>query len=329
MRLLFGILRILPWWGYMLLAGLLAMATAGVYDDYTRAQANADMARAAGVPPVIPLERYDPNRSPTPIGEARVSGVLRVDLGVNQTGDGTTARTYVILDSESGRGPLMALLMARSEAERGLEQLMADAGADGRVVVTGFHRTADRAAISGQMRLRGETRDIVLLAPYFGNREAELESKANTDWPFLLVFAGLTALAFLFGLYRFRRWRKRSAGRRVRQTRPKGPVSPWDGAERMATRPAKPASDYAVSAEGRVMEMGAIKRPSVATPAGPWGGKPSARPVPPASPETRAQTQPEPPAEVAAPVFKTPDEIILATFGRITRTGGGDKSGAD
>lgn len=348
MRFGFFFLRILPWWGYLALAGFLAWITLSIFDDLQATRANVDLARLAGPPPVTALDTYDDRRTPTPLGEARVSGILRVDLGVNRLGDSSTSRSYVVLDSESGRGPLMALVLSASDVEVGLRRLMADAGRDGRVEVAGFRRSTDNGEIAGQLQLKGEARDVVALEPYFGNRDAVLAEKAESDLPFVIGFAVLAGLALLTAGYKFRRWRRRVGARAginmtppaaAQPRAPKAPAQLRERTDRAPRPPREPRKAQVVTPDGQVMELDTATpaRPAKSGQPNPWAvGKPAAqgRPAMPEMPsgrrlmdeaarivpdmrETTPQTVTE--ATTGQPFrFKTPEEIIKASFGRVT-----------
>lgn len=277
--LIFSILRSLTWWAYLGLAALIGYWTYSGYENLVAQQAAAERAISSGLPPQLGVGRYAPDRVTNPMEEVHLRGIIRADLGVGQVGDGAGARPFIVLDDETGRGALVALVFASGGSDVALSEFVATSDATGRVTVTGFERSLNSAEVRGQLSVRGERREAYLVEPYLGDRAQALRDRASRDMPFIYVGAAVTLLLGLIAAWRFRRWRRRftlrrlapapikppRAGRSMRQTasrdRPSAAPSPWSppsaGASPVVAqaRPAAAAINTLVADEKTVAAM--------------------------------------------------------------------------
>lgn len=308
-RLIYTILFRLPWWGYALLAVVLGNITFGMWQSYETRTAEAEIAILQGPPAVTKVGEFNPRLRDVPFQEMRIAGFIRADLGVGRL-EGTVPKSYLVLDSVNRAGPLIAVLFVGSDDQAGLPDLVATANANGLVTASGFRRTLDRAGVSGQLRLQGVRREVLLMEAMVGDRTEVLREKGATDLPFLIFFAVLTAAAVLRALYGRNTSRKRKAPRFRKRTNLQAAVP----------KPAKTASN-------KPMPTG---RANTTTP---WGNvAPTATPAPTPAPFPKqgrpVTTTPPVPAEPAFKSvfpgggsgfrFKSADEIIRQSFGTLS-----------
>lgn len=301
--------RILPWWGYAIVAALLGSVAFEMYESYASDQRQLSRALEDGPPETIKVGQYNGGFLNIPLQERRLTGILRADLGVLRI-DGDVSKTFFVLDSANRQGPLVAVVFVGTDNQGLLADVIRNADSNGVLTASGFRRITDWADVRTELRRAGESRDVVLIEGFGDNRPAALEEKAGTDLPFAIGAAVLAAIAAIVAYVRFRNWRKRLAARAGRPQRP---------------APAKAAPTPARSAPVPQQPVAATVQPDGASP---WGGVKEAR----TSSAPRAATRPvEANAQVdeAAPPdfesvfpgsgsgfrFKSVEEIIRENFG--------------
>lgn len=302
-RLIFGILSILPWWAYLAASLFLGGTAFTVWQETEIRAADAEAEILGGPPTPLKVGDYFGYAQNSPFEEVRLAGVIRADLGVGQV-EGTVPKTYVVLDSADRDGPLVAVMFVGSDDQEGLNALISEANENGFVIAGGFARRLDWADVSGQLRVKGVRREVLLIEAMVNDRATELRDKAQKDLPVVFVMAGLAAAAALMAYLRFAKWRKRRGAYALRPT--PAPV------QASANPPALPAAQTG----------------------SPWGASapPPSPSRPPAPPKRREPDPAEEQAAVEAPAFesvfpgggsgfrfKTADEIIRETFGTVSR----------
>ncbi|WP_296421229.1 hypothetical protein, partial [Pseudooctadecabacter sp.] len=207
-RLALAVLSFLPWWVYALVALSLGNLALDQYARYQSRVMAAERAILAGPPPARTTTAVDTRLRADPFREMQVTGIIRADLGVGQI-EGTVPKSYIVLDAPERTGPVVAVMFVGSAKQAGLADLVATSNDTGRVTATGFRRTLDWSTVSGQLRLQGVRREVVLMEAIVGNRSAALRAKADSDLPFIYIIGGLAVMSALTALYRFSNWRKR------------------------------------------------------------------------------------------------------------------------
>lgn len=307
-HLIFSILFRMPWWAYAVIAVLLANATFGLWQTHERRTAEAEIAILEGPPATTKVGEYSPRLRDDPFQEMRVAGFIRADLGVGRL-EGTVPKSYLVLDNADRSGALIAVMFVGSDDQAGLPDLVATANENGLVTASGFRRTLDWSDVSGQLRLQGVRREVLLMEAMVGDRAEVLREKGATDQPFVIALGVLTAAAALMALYRRNSSRKRKASRFRTRT----------NLQTAVPKPAKTASPEPMSTE----------RTDASSP---WGGTtPSARPAPPPTPKRAQPVKDDPPPIPAEPPFesvfpgggsgfrfKSADEIIRQSFGTLS-----------
>ncbi|WP_375282335.1 hypothetical protein [Pseudooctadecabacter sp.] len=301
-RLAIAILSFLPWWAYALIAlglGNLALDQHASYQSRVRA---AERAILAGPPPARTTTAMDTRLRSDPFQEMQVTGNIRADLGLGQI-EGAVPKSYIVLDAPERTGPVVAVMFVGTAKQAGLPDLVAASNDVGRVTASGFRRTLDWSTVSGQLRLQGVRREVVLMEAIVGDRAAALRGKAQADLPFIYVIGGLAALSGFVAYLRYSKWRGRRAAKRPRAA---------------PTQVPQPAA--------------------AATPPGPASSPPRPAAVPQASPwatgtRTTSTTFADPPEDPESPLpefesvfpgggsgfrFKSADEIIRQSFGTVS-----------
>ena len=314
--LIISVLRSLTWWAYLGLAVLIGYWTYSGYEGLVAQQAAAERAILSGLPPQLAVGSYAPDRAANPLAEVHLRGIIRADLGIGQIGEPESGTPFIVLDDETGRGALVAVVFTGASRDAALSEFVATSDATGRVTVTGFERSLNRSDVRGQLLVRGEMREVYLVEPYLGEREQALLDRADRDLPLIYAGAAVTLMIGLTAAWRYRRWRNRVVRLRL------GP----------AADPIGPRADRS----WRQMETN--RNPSSSA-TSPWGAPAAA--TPPAVPQAR----PDPTAIVplvadektvaaminTAPAFKsvfpgggsafrfkTADEIIRERFGTLS-----------
>lgn len=294
-RLVMAILSVLPWWAYALIAlslGNLALDQHGQYKSRVMA---AEQAILEGPPAARTTTAMDTRLRSGPFQEMQVTGNIRADLGVGQI-EGTVPKSYIVLDAPERTGPVVAVMFVGRAKQDGLADLVAASNDLGRVTAQGFRRTLDWSTVSGQLRLKGVRREVVVMEAIVGDRATALRAKAEGDLPFIYVIGGLAALSGLVAYLRYSKWRGRRAAQRPRM------------APRPAPQPAAGATPPVAAATQQ---------------ASPWA----------TGTRTSSTTFADPPAASESPLpefesvfpgggsgfrFKTADEIIRQSFGTVS-----------
>lgn len=236
-RLILGFLRLLPWWGYAIIAVGLGSLVLGQYQTFQARLSAAEIAILEGPPEVRPVAAINRRLLQDPLQEMRVQGRIRADLGIGQL-EGSVTKSYIVLEGWDQTGPLLAVMFVGAQAQGALPDLVATSDGQGRVIASGFRRTLDWSEVSGQLRLKGIRREVLLMEAMIGDRATALRTRASRDLPFLYVISGLAVLSGLTAVFRFGTWRSRRA---MRSTRPhatpaqvapqpavaQAPTSPW------------------------------------------------------------------------------------------------------
>lgn len=302
LRFIFGLI---PWWIYALAAWGFGSLAVPFYHDYTRDQAELQLALVVGPPAAIPVSDFR-GRGVTPLDEVHLTGMIRADLGINEIDGDTTSRTFIVIGPRGGGAPLVALITPTAQSEAMLDELLSNTGPDASVTVQGLLTSSGRGPVLGALAARGETSDLYLVEPFVNGREAGLRGKAQGSMILLAVAAGFTVVTALVALFKLRAWLRRRSTRRAAR-RPAAPVqaqqqpspaatfdSPWGA----STPIAKPSS-----APAKPQTMPSKTRPRTA-----------AR-------EEEVQIPPEPAFKSVFPGggssfrFKSSDEIIRQSFG--------------
>ncbi|KAG1713701.1 Chloramphenicol acetyltransferase [Nymphon striatum] len=208
---------LIPWWAYAIFAITLAPTAVEFYEDYQSNEAIADQARTIGPPAVTDVSVFAPSRSAGSFGEVQLSGTLRADLGVLYVAFGETHYSYVVMDGGNS-GPLIALMDESTTAETMITRLVDRATSTGGVTVQGFLAPSRNGEVSRRLAMRGETRNVYVVEPYFGSRNAVLAGKVDDAKFSFYIAAGFVALFGLIAVWKYRNWRaRRSQKRNVRR----------------------------------------------------------------------------------------------------------------
>ena len=146
------IFRILPWWGYAIVAALLGSATFNLYDSYARDQRQLARALQLGPPDIVKVGQYNGGFLNVPLQERRLTGIWRADLGVMRI-SGDVPKTFFVLDSANGQGPLVAVMFVGSDNQGLSADVIRNADSNGILTASGFRRTADRSDVQSELRL--------------------------------------------------------------------------------------------------------------------------------------------------------------------------------
>jgi len=305
-RLAIAILSFLPWWAYALIALSLGNLALDQHAGYQSRVMAAERAILAGPPPARTTTAMDTRLRSDPFQEMQVIGNIRADLGVGQI-EGTVPKSYIVLDAPERTGPVVAVMFVGSAKQAGLADLVAGSNDLGRVTAQGFRRTLDWSTVSGQLRLQGVRREVVLMEAIVGNRATALRDEASGDLPFIYVLGGLAAVSGLVAYLRYSKWRGRRAAKRPRPT---------------PTQVPNPAPQSATAATPFV-PAASPSRPAAVPQASPWA----------TGTRTTSTTFADPPVDPESPLpefesvfpgggsgfrFKTADEIIRQSFGTVS-----------
>jgi len=316
-RLLFSLLWVLPWWMYAALSVTLASSVFGLWTNAQDQTAAAEIAIAQGPPRIQKVDDFDGRLRADRLADVRVAGLIRADLGIGRI-EGTVPKSYLVLDGAGQDGVVLAVLFVGSDDQAGLTDLIGTADASGLVIANGFRRVSDRAAIAGQLRLKGIDREVAVIEAIVGDRAAALRGKASTDFYFAYVIGALAVFFGFIAYIRKSRKRKRRAAERPRA------AAVQQTARAEAPKPAAPKAH---------------------TSRAPWGGPQKAPPnETQAAPEPSRHSERTPDLAPDAPVpiapfesvfpgggsgfrFKTADEIIRETFGKVSHLSDPDRNG--
>ncbi len=308
-RLLF---MFLPWWAFAFFAFTCGSLAIPFYDDYRAAQTEQFFALNEGPPAAVHVGEFQPNRHVGYFEEVHITGTILGNFGVLRLHGEGTDYDAVVLGGDA-RLPRAILMFDSLSSERKINELISAADANNSVTVQGFLTNARRTEAERELTRRGYSGVSVLtVEPYFENRAAVLNEKVTDAQLTFFIVAGLAALFAVIALWRFRRWRKRRAAKKLRRATQRG--------QPMPTPAAQPAPNPVQSTAAKP-----------AQPTTPWGGttKPNQQAQQPA--KRRRTPQPEPDLQSEIPDFKsvfpgggsgfrfkTSDEIVRQYFGSIT-----------
>lgn len=308
-RLLF---MFMPWWFFAILAVTCGSLALPSYDDYTAAQTEQYFAQTEGPPAVVDIANFNGARDIGYLDEVHVNGRILANLGVLRFGGEGPDFDGIVIGDNSGL-PLAVLLFESLSSERMINQLISGANANSRVNVQGFLTTVRRTDVERELTRRGySARNILVIEPYFDNRAGVIDEKVQDALITLLIIAGMTALFTLTAVWRFHRWRKRRAGKKLRRSTAK---------RVQATPAAAPAATANQTLTGKSNPWGGVQKPRLQT----------AKTQPPSNPPPQRAPDPEPDLPAAQTSFesvfpnggspfriKTADEIVRQYFGSLT-----------
>lgn len=304
-----------PWWMFAIFAFFMGSLTVPFYEDYRAVQTEQQFALSEGPPTVVDIIDFRADRDAGYLDEVHISGRVLASLGILRFGGEGTDYDGVVLGGENDM-PEAVLLFETLSSERDINALIASADINSRVVVQGFITSDRRSDVEREITRRGYSgRDILIVEPYLGNRAGVIgEIVQDTQIGFYIV-AGMTALFALMTVWRFRRWRKRRAIKRLGESAKYGQK--------------KPATALAEKA-----------KQALAAQANPWGNTaqktatntvPKSKPIAQSKPGPKRMPEPEPDLPIefstfksvfpdggSAFRFKSADEIVRQYFGSLT-----------
>ncbi len=158
---------------------------------------------------------FDSGRDVAILDEVRVRGIWLSDLGIGTIPKKQIDDGYVIIKDSTGSAYAVLYFPAIDGAsvEKGLRALI---DADGVVTVAGFRETFPSAAVTADLIARGLAAGppVVVLAPYFGDREAALADRVQDEMLLSAVIAGVNLIFLAIAVIKARNWRRRVAARK-------------------------------------------------------------------------------------------------------------------
>ncbi len=280
------------------------------FDEYRAVQVEEFYALNEGPPAATALESFNANQHIGYLDEVHVEGQILANFGVLRLHGEGADYDGIVLGTTDGV-PRAVVLFDSLSSDREINQLISTATADNRVAVRGFVTSTRRTEVEREITRRGFSgRAVLTVEPFFGSRTAAINAQVQDAQILFFIVTGVAALFAVLALWRFRRWRKRRAAKKLRRAAKRGQPLP-------ATPP-----QTAVKPQ---------PKPQKSQPATPWGTpqQPPQHPRP--TPAARTKPHPEPEASTQAPPFKsvfpgggsgfrfkTSDEIVRQYFGTIT-----------
>jgi len=322
-RLIFSIFMIRAWWVWAILAYIFIRSALGSWETHQSNLAEAEAAIRNGPPGIVKVGEYHGHLTGQALNELHLAGIIRADLGIGSI-EGSTPKTFLVLDSPDRTGPIMAVMFVGTDAQDGLSDLVATANESGLVIAQGFRRTLDRTEIADQLRGKGVSREVLVMEAMIGDRHAALREKGASHLLLVVLVGGLAVVTAFMAVYRFSQRGKTTSKRNAR-------------IQRREERRAKLAAQLEAAIPPATPVKAAPLPETDAAPATPWGGK--QKPAESAQKQTsKPKRQPHEkdpvPESTSYPAFKsvfpggsgfqfkTANEIIQQYFG--VRTGFGE-----